>query len=111
MFFTDLACPVLLPALVVVLLAVGSLALPVFSFASSMLTGLILTYKHASGVVNDQLGQAPTTLCTLGLSISDPDLHSETLSTMTSGEEKEAHRDRQQASTVVYGCFFLPSVP
>lgn len=64
------------------------------------------------GVVNDQLGQAPTTLCTLGLSISDPDLHSETLSTMTSGEEKEAHsRGRQQASTVVYGCFFLPSLP
>lgn len=71
-----------------------------------MLTGLILTYKHASGVVNDQLGQAPTTLCTLGLSISDPDLHSETLSTMTSGEEKEAHsRGRQQASIVVYVLF------
>lgn len=59
---TYLACPVQLPALVMVLLAVRSLALPVFSLASSKLTGLILTYKHASGVVNDQLGQALTPL-------------------------------------------------
>lgn len=66
-----LACPVLLPALVMVLLAVGSLALHVFSLASNMLTGLILTYKHASGVVNDQLGQALMILWVLGLNISD----------------------------------------
>lgn len=56
-FLIYLACPVLPPAVVMVLLAVGSLALHVFSLASNMLTGLILTYKHASGVVNDQLAR------------------------------------------------------
>lgn len=81
-----LACPVLPPALVMVLLAVGFLALPIFSLASGMLTGLILTHKHVSGVVNDQLGQALMTLWILDLSISDPDLHSETLSAMASRE-------------------------
>lgn len=55
-----------------------------FSLASNMLTGLILSYKHASGIVNDQLGQALMTLRLLGLNICDPDLHSETLSAMAS---------------------------
>lgn len=35
--------------------------LSVFSSASNLLTGLILLHHHASGVVNDQLGQALTT--------------------------------------------------
>lgn len=63
MSFAYLLCPVLLPALVKVLLgeASGISGFSVFSLASNLLTELILLHHHASGIVNDQLGQALTT--------------------------------------------------